>query len=75
MFGAGGPVHAGYVVDVLRVVGGIVIVASLLVTVCYAVCCVGVALWSVVQRRPAADPMAEELDRVLDDILGRSPTG
>lgn len=74
MFGAGGSVHAGYVVDVLRLLGGIVIVASLLVIVSYAVCCVGVALWSVVHRHPTGDPLVEELDRVLNDILGRSPT-
>jgi hypothetical protein len=55
--------------EVLRVVATTLVVGSLAMLVGYALAFAGIAVWTVVdaRRRPT---LADELDRVLAEILG-----
>lgn len=60
-------------VEVLRIVLGVLVVVSLATIVAYALVFLAVAAWTVLtaSRR---DPLADELDRVLAEIVGpRAP--
>lgn len=55
-------------VEALRVGLGVLVVASLIILVAYVVGFLAVVLWTVL-RRSRRDPLAEELDQILDEIL------
>ncbi|MDA8355751.1 MAG: hypothetical protein M0Z95_05545 [Actinomycetota bacterium] len=56
-------------VELLRIVLGALVVASLAAIVVYVVAFVAVAAWTVLTSH-WCDPLADELDRVLAEIVG-----
>lgn len=56
-------------VEVLRIVLGVLVVASLATIVAYIVVFFGVAAWTALTSH-RRDPLADELDRVLAGIVG-----
>lgn len=55
--------------DLLRIVLGVLVVASLAAIVVYVVTFAAAAAWTVLASR-RRDPLAEELDRVLAGVAG-----
>jgi hypothetical protein len=56
-------------VEILRILLGVLVVASLATIVAYVVVFLGVAAWAVLTRS-RRDPLADELDSVLAEIVG-----
>ena len=59
----------GSVIEILRIFLGVLVVASLAAIVAYALAFLGVAAWTVLTRSQR-DPLRDELDRVLAEIVG-----
>ncbi len=59
-------------VEMLKIVLGVLVAASLATIVAYVLVFLGVAAWAVITR-PHRDPLADELDQVLAEIVGPRP--
>lgn len=60
--------------EVLRTVLAVLLAASLVTVAGYALAFVAVAAWAALGR-PGRDPLAEELDRLLEEIATTRATG
>lgn len=59
----------GPMVDVLRILLGVLVVASLVTIAAYVVLFFLAAIWTLI-RGPRRDPLREELDQLLAEVLG-----